>query len=578
MRPSLPQHDPLAPARRVELELARREYVYDYSYEDILYAESVPLRDKSDVAYWLGLGRFSAEIAVNEAMATTTEEKVAALRASLEEKLGALDAAGWGEFTRATRAQSDDTDTSYPVSGVEDFDRAYRILRSPLMLELWDRDDVFAWQALAGANPTMVRRLAEPLETLALTEELYQRVVGAHDTLAAAMAEGRLLVADYAVLEGLTPGVTDDHPKHLWAPIAVYVWQRAAEGREAGLLPVCIQVGQSPGESPMFTPADGTSWKMARLVVRVGDSQVQGLMVHFGLCHLVMEAITLAMKRQLATRHPLRALITPHVENTLIANEICRSSLTNPGGIVDRLQAPVLPEAMGLCVKAVADFRLMASSPAEDCAARGVGDVDALPVYPHRDDQLAVWDALEPFVDAYVRLYYTRDEDVAGDAELQAFVAELGAEEGGRLQGIGDILTVDRLVALMARIVFRASAFHASINYALYDFSYAGSGPTSAFGRGPRGGAEDDDLAFREMLAPWDIAYEVVSIYYTLQLRLNRLGDYGDAFSDPAVAPLVEALQERLAAVDALVDERNTRRLLPYVFSRPEQITASIHV
>ena len=102
--------------------------------------------------------------------------------------------------------------------------------------------------------------------------------------------------------------------------------------------------------------------------------------------------------------------------------------------------------------------------------------------------------------------------------------------------------------------------------------------PQGRPGTSGSGGAEDDDLAFREMLAPWDIAYEVVSIYYTLQLRLNRLGDYGDAFSDPAVAPLVEALQERLAAVDALVDERNTRRLLPYVFSRPEQITASIHV
>ena len=316
---------------------------------------------------------------------------------------------------------------------------------------------------------------------------------------------------------------------------------------------------------------------MARVAVRVADSQVQGLIQHFGLCHLVMEAVTLSMKRRLAPQHPLRVLLVPHVENTLIANEICRVSLTNPGGIVDRLQAPTLPESMKLCTDAVRGFNLMTSAPREDHAARGVDDREALPVYPHRDDQERVWDALAPFIDAYVRLYYRSAADVTDDEELQAFVAELTAEEGGRLADFGAIDTVDRLVALFTRIVFRASAFHATINYSLYDFTYAPNGPTSAFGPGPVG-VGDSELGLRQMLPPWNIAYEVIDIYWPLQLRLNQLGVYDGAFSDDRVAPLVSALQTRLSKVDEVISECNTHRLMPYVFSQPHLITASIHV
>lgn len=81
-----------------------------------------------------------------------------------------------------------------------------------------------------------------------------------------------------------------------------------------------------------------------------------------------------------------------------------------------------------------------------------------------------------------------------------------------------------------------------------------------------------------DTIAPTDIALEVIAIYYPLQLRLNRLGDYGGAFSDKRVKRVLEAFQGRLREIDALIEARNAGRLLPYGYSMPSLIPNSIHV
>jgi len=577
--PSLPQHDPLASKRSAELEDARTEYQYDRSYEEILYCKDVPTRDKSELRYWLGLGKMSLEVKLNRWASSTAEDRRRALEERLAEELAKAGPLSWKRVQDAIDALVPEGDDPYEVKNLDDYDRAYKRLRDPLPKSRWEADEFFAWQALAGCNPTMIERMDAPVAKFPVTEAHFQAAIGNHDSLERAMSEGRLYIADYWALDGLSGGKTDEHQKYVWAPIALYCQQPARDGRAAAFLPVAIQCGQRPGtEAPIFTPADGTSWLMARTTVAVADSQDQGLGRHFGCCHMVMQAVTMAMKRQLGVRHPLRILLEPHTENTLIANEICRTQLTNPGGIVDRLQAMELPVSMRFCNDAIARFRLLRSDPVQDCATRRVDDTAALPVYPHRDDQLRVWEPVFAWVDAYVRTYYGSREDVQDDHELVAFVKELGADDGGRLAGLEIPGTVTELVDLIARIVFRGSAYHASINYSLYDYTYAPSGPTSAFGPGPTGTAADTAAARVAMHPPYDIAYEVISIYYDLQLRLNRLGQYGTAIIDPRVREPLERFQGALMQIDDSIRAANETRFAPYVFSMPSNITASIHV
>lgn len=577
--PTLPQHDKLARKRAHELEQAREEYVYDRSYEDILYCKEVPTRDKSDLKYWVGLGKMILQVKLNETLTDTGKMRAEELHTELESKLTKHAGAGWHRLHAVLDELVPAADDAFEVSSFADYDRAYRTLREPLAKGRWEADDFFAWQAIAGCNPTVIERMRAVPDKFPITNAHFQAALGDHDTLDAAIAEGRIYIADYWCLDGLTGGMTDDHQKYVWAPIAAYCWQPARGERPSRFAAVAIQCGQRPGpDTPILTPADGTAWLMARTTVAVADSQDQGLGRHFGCCHLVMQAVAMASKRQLAARHPLRVLLDPHVENTLIANDICRTSLTNPNGIVDRLQAMELPVSLRFCNDAIARFRLLESDPVRDCAARGVDDVEALPVYPHRDDQLLVWEAVFAWVDAYVRAYYGADQDVLDDHELEAFVGELMADGKGRLRGLIVPKSVRELVDLIARVVFRGSAYHASINYSLYDYTYAPNGPTSGFGPGPTGTPADTASARLAMHPPYDIANEVISIYYNLQLRLNELGKYGASLEDPRVRQPLDTFNRTLAQIEDIIRQRNEQRLVPYVFSMPSNITASIHV
>ena len=46
MKPTLPQDDPAVALRREALDRARKQYVYDRSVRDCLFAATVPVRDK----------------------------------------------------------------------------------------------------------------------------------------------------------------------------------------------------------------------------------------------------------------------------------------------------------------------------------------------------------------------------------------------------------------------------------------------------------------------------------------------------------------------------------------------------
>ena len=55
--------------------------------------------------------------------------------------------------------------------------------------------------------------------------------------------------------------------------------------------------------------------------------------------------------------------------------------------------------------------------------------------YPFRDDGMLVWNAIGAFVSQYIDVYYTSDADVREDSELQEWMAEMGLETKGHLEG-----------------------------------------------------------------------------------------------------------------------------------------------
>jgi arachidonate 15-lipoxygenase len=344
------------------------------------------------------------------------------------------------------------------------------------------------------------------------------------------------------------------------------------------LVPVAIQCGQDPSAHPIYGPWDGASWLMARTTVTIADGNWQGIVAHFALCHQVMESVILAAHRQLSDEHPLFVLLAPHFDNTMITNDIAMSGLVGPGGYMERLQSPTLDASLALATRQIDAFRLGDSAPRKDFAARGCDDLGALGDYPARDDGLLVWDATFPWIDGYVRLYYASDADVAADVELAAWVDEMGSRDGGRLNGLARPATVAQLVDLIAQIVFRCTAYHASINYPSFDlFGYTPNMQAAGFAPGPTGTAADTEDARNAMLPPYEAAFDGFTLFYEITLQLNRIGEY-PRFADDRVQPLLAAYQGRLAEVEDVITAKNTTRKLAYPYLLPSRISRSIHV
>jgi hypothetical protein len=192
---------------------------------------------------------------------------------------------------------------------------------------------------------------------------------------------------------------------------------------------------------------------------------------------------------------------------------------------------------------------------------------------------MLVWEPVRAWVDAYVRLAYASDADVAADPELRAFVDALGAPDQGGLGGLVQPRTVTDVVDLIARIVFRCTTHHASINYSSFPlFSFAPNVPTAAFAPGPTGRGDTED-AWRAMLPPPKYAYQAFELFYEITVRLDKLGGYRDHhFADPRVAEPLAAFRSALEHADATIDERNAGRLLAYPYMKPSETPQSIQV
>ena len=406
--------------------------------------------------------------------------------------------------------------------------------------------------------------------------------MGEGDSLEAARKEGRLFLADYALLDGVPTGTTRDLPKYIAAPIALFAVDRSARpGSPGRLRPVCVQLGQTPGDAaPIYAPGDGWRWRMAMQLVQSADSNLHEGIYHLGRTHLVMEAVKLCMERQLDVAHPLYKLLHPHLETTLAINHSAKTSLIAPGGTVDHCFAPTIEAFAGVVKKALDTYPIATATPEHDLEARGLADAELLE-HPYRDDVRPVWKAVEAYVGEYVDLYYPSSEAVAGDAELQAFARELSAQEGGRLVDVPVPQSVDELKALITKLVFIAGPGHSCVNFPQWPFMGFASNMTGAsFGELPTAATPDEEAVYTKMLPPHHIAMEgVLMVYFLSHMRPTKLGHYPPFhFRDRKAGAAVHRFQKALKEVEAEIDARDGSRLMSYPFLKPSLILQSISI
>ncbi len=470
---------------------------------------------------------------------------------------------------------------------LEAYTALFDTLRVPGIAYSFQEDDVFARLRVAGPNSVLIKRVDAMPENFPLTAAQYAAVV-AGDTLDAALAGGRLYLCDYVELSALVPGMWDGLQKYVYQPMALF----AVPPGGAALTPVAIQCGQDSATNPIFTPsviaAEQWGWEMAKLVVQVADGNYHELVAHLAHTHLVIEAFAVATRRNLATVHPLWALLVPHFEGLLFINEQAATSLIAANGPIDHIFGGTITSSQLTASAARLSFDFHAKMLPNDLAARGVADSSQLPDYPYRDDALLVWQAIHSWATQYVDIYYADDAAVTGDTELAAWAESLCAE--GAVAGFTAISTREQLAQVCTMIMFTASAQHAAVNFPqkpIMAFAPAVTGagwtpaPTVQAGQNRQewlGYMPPVPLALEQL----DVLYLLGSVYYRpLGTYLSNDFPYPQWFRDPAVIGPDRALprfQAALQNVEARIVARNAERRVPYRFLQPSLIPTSINI
>ena len=433
-------------------------------------------------------------------------------------------------------------------------------------------DRLFAWQRLAGCNPHVIAQVKEQSLPggFALSAELYASVIEG-DSLAKALTEGRLFVADYSMLATCTAGTG----RTVTAPTALFV--RPVDKTE--LCPVAIRLDVS--DDTVVTPLDKTRWLAARMSVQIADANVQESFFHLGRGHFLAEAFALATERQLSSRHPLYLLLSPHFDGTLPINQAARDQLIVAGGQLEELMNPSLDSSLALVHNALTSFSYDTHELRSDLRRRGLDSKDVLPEFAYRDDAVLVCEAIERWVQTYVSIAYSDELQVTQDTELRGWLEELRSPNGGRLAGLPEsIATRTELARLLALIVFTTSVFHASVNYTQADFmGWTPNQPTGMYGS-PQGPFASDDEAFQALLPPLAISEKQLAfMWQQSQVRDNVLGQYPrEHFQDSRVLPALERFQYDLLVAQHTIESRQARRPLPYPYLSPATLTASIHI
>ena len=573
----LPHREPSPAERAAQLATAREVYRYSYKWPpEVAVAAEVPKEDSYSPMYIAALLPSAWDIFKNTIGLVDLIQEKDGLDAFFREeghRIPKLETGAIGDwYLRVANDLAKYVATNTP-DDLAGYAALYPGLAAPSVSEKWQDDRTFAWQRIAGVNPTTIARVLEMRPDIRIGEAEYARAIGGTGSLAAALAEGRVFACDYTFLEGAATGTTFGRKKWLPAPYAMFV---AVGGV---LLPLAIQLGRAAG-SRVVTPKDGMLWNVAKLAVQIGDANHHETVAHLGRTHLVMEAVALALKRQLAERHPLHRLLWQHCEYTLPINNSAATNLIAAGGAIDSAFGGTIETSVAFVKMGLDSFDLSRSSVPMDLAARGLDDPSIIAEHPYRDDALPVFAATRRFVESYVRIAYASDADVAGDVELAAFVDELGANDGGRIRGVVRPMTIEALVDFVTNIVWIASSQHAAVNFTQYPFmGYVPNMAGAFWSEWPPANLDAENL-YGILLPPYNVAVlQMHTVFQLSSVRVNHLGHYGlTTFLDGRVRDAIGVFRSELDEVEKATKARDVGRYMSYPHLFPSNIPQSIHI
>lgn len=477
-----------------------------------------------------------------------------------------------------------------PANNLRDYPDQFQTIVVPNILSVWQNDDAFAALQTSGPNPLVIERIQDSIPSkFPLNEQDFQKVMGEDDTIAKAISENRLYMVDYEVLAVQIPGT---NPQQKYISPAMGLFAIKAGDTSGTLKAVAIQLDQQPSNSnPIFYPHSGDSWQLAKTHFQAANGNYHELISHLGLTHLLIEPLAVSAYRMFTQEHPLMTLLAPHFQGTFFINNAAITSLIAPGGTVDKLLGGTIETDWKVTTTALSELNFDQRMLPNQLKDRGVADVTLPLSYPYRDDALDVWQTISQWCSDYVDIYYTNDEAVSADKQLQNWVKEATSPSGGTIKGLGQnqngqlgIYTKQYLVKVLTMVIFTASAQHAAVNFPQSTImSFTPAMPLAAYAPPPVSNQNQPSQSLLQTLPPLNqsllqqaVGQGLGGVYFT------RLGDYnrhqqGHYFSSTRVQSALEVFRTNLEKVESRIGQRNLRRST-YQPLLPSRIPQSINI
>ncbi|GFP93432.1 probable linoleate 9s-lipoxygenase 5 [Phtheirospermum japonicum] len=390
----------------------------------------------------------------------------------------------------------------------------------------WRTDVEFTREMLAGVNPVIISRLQEFPPKSNLDPEIYgnqtSTITWDHIrdqlngiTIDEAIKNNRLFILNHH--DSLMPylrRINDTTTTKAYASRTLLFLQN-----DGCLKPLAIELslphpdGDKLGAvSKVYTPAEdgveGSVWQLAKAYALVNDAGIHQLISHWLRTHAVIEPFVIATNRQLSVMHPIHNLLHPHFRSTMNINAIARQILLNAGGI---LESTVFPAKYSLELSAVIykDWVFTDEALPVDLVKRGMAVEDSnsrhgvrllIEDYPYAVDGLEIWSAIKTWVEDYCNFYYTSDDKVKEDGELQSWwddLREKGHEDKKDEPWWPKMHTRKELIDTCTIVIWLASALHAAVNFGQYHYAgYMPNRPTVSRQFMPEAGSKEyDELA-----------------------------------------------------------------------------------
>ncbi|XP_063309050.1 polyunsaturated fatty acid lipoxygenase ALOX15B-like [Pelobates fuscus] len=441
---------------------------------------------------------------------------------------------------------------------------------SEMVSQMWKEDTFFGYQYLNGPNPVTIQQCLQIPDNFPVDEEMVAASLGTSTNLQTELENRNIFLADYKILDGVPANTINGKPQYLTAPLCL-LWKDSKDQ----LVPIAIQLGQTPGpQTPIFLPNDPEwDWTLAKIWVRNADFQVHQVRFHILLTHLLTEVFYIATCRQLPMGHPVYKLIIPYLRFILEINPLVRSQLIGPGGLFDQTVAIGNEGLPVLLRKATEDLTYSSLCLPDDIQTRGM---EAIPNYYYREDGMKIWSAVERLVFDIVQYYYKNDDQVSGDPELQAWVAEIFTKGFMKRESTGipsSLGTRDELIKYLTMVIFTCSPQHAAFSSGQFDFySWMPNSPSSMRQPPPTEKGATSLQTILDALPEVNTTTTAITMVWLLSHEpdMRSLGNCPDIhFIEEKPQEFMKEFHTRLGNISKQIQERSKNQTLTYLYMDP---------